>query len=123
MKYFTHRDKKELKDYLYYGHSHDSAIEKIEYIFKDEYAKDRLNVFTVNNYDKVREKYVISGLEKIYTVNDHISEKDDVVLDIYVEDEASGLNIDEYLYLIIQMKSFEEIHIICKEIYITEESI
>ena len=43
--------------------------------------------------------------------------------ELQVEDEASELNIDEYLSLTIQMRSFEEIYIICKEIYITEESI
>ena len=50
MKYFTYRDKKELKDYLYYGHGHDAIIEKIEYIFKDEYANchGRVGIVTIN---------------------------------------------------------------------------
>ncbi len=132
MKYFTNRDKSELKDYLYYGHAHDATIETIEYIFKDEYNKDRLNINTINTYDKIRVRYIIKDLESVFTIKKHELEDNDVILGVYVEDNISNLNdyyknydlkCDEYLYLVIQMKSFDELHIICREIYIIEEKI
>ena len=130
MKYFNSHYVEELKDYLYHGHGHDATIVKIEYLLKDEYNKDKLIIDTYNTYDKVRVGYVFREIQTMVFCKGSVCGEKDIILGITIEDDMSyfksrfnsnEISLDGCLYLVLQMKTFDEIHIICREMYINEE--
>lgn len=112
---------KELQEILYYSHIHDAKLESVRY----EWGKNRLIVETYNpifdvglnlTFHDIGITLAISGNEPLnretiisLTVEEYFS-----YLQNYIQQYSS--NLENSLYLLFQMFSGDELHIVSKEV-------
>ncbi len=122
MPHFKVENVKELKSFLYDSCFHDATFKKIDY----DYASGKLMIEAFNLFFNCKWKVDFSEIETIFvTKGNWLFGSSEEISSLTVEDDFSYLKeyvpkfdktIDEFLYLIFQTFSGDEIHIVCKEV-------
>ncbi len=126
MHQFSLTEKEELKKYLYYSSIHDSIIEKTQY----DNSKDTLTLRISNPIDGVRYQMTFAGIRIMLLINGYTWGNDNSVSSLTVEENYEQIKAlcepdmnppNEYLYLVFQMFSGNELHILLEELSIEEK--
>ena len=122
MPQFKVENVKELKAFLYDSCFHDATFKNIDY----DYASGKLMIEAFNCFFNCKWKLDFSEIETIFvTKGNWLLDRSEEISSLTVEDDFSYLKeyvpkfdktIDEFLYLVFQMFTGDEIHIVCKEV-------
>lgn len=113
----------ELKDYLYHSDIHDAQIETFRY---DREGRI-LTVETVNPIHNVRIDMIFKEVKVFLSISGNEFGRRETILSLTVEEDYSCLQncaqvcgdcFDDSLYLLFQMFSGDELHIICEKVFI-----
>lgn len=112
-----------LIDYLYYSHIHDARIKNFQYDFLNRTAI----IETHNPIFNIKIKLTFNEVKELILVAGNEVGSCDTILSLTVEDECSPFpngiymrvrDIDNLIYLVFQMFSGDELHIISKGVCI-----
>lgn len=124
---FTFAEKEELKKYLYYKCSvHDAVIRKVQY----DHYQDKLMLSIFNPIDKTRYEMTFAGIAILLSINGYKWGKyDGSISSLTIEDDYAPIEAlrepgmkpnNEYLYLVFQMFTGNELHMLLNEVLIEE---
>lgn len=114
---------KELKEYLYNSHVHDAKLKNIKY----DCIEDIIKVELFNPIYDVEIALTFLNIGITLTIKGEWSENRETVISLTAEDDFSYLQnylikqsecMEDYLYLLFQMFSGDELHIVSKEVII-----
>ena len=123
---FNRSQRKELTRYLYSSYVHDARVDDI--VFNPN--NSQLNIRIENPFYKSVYCFSFLNVKAVLFANNHHFSGSDTINSITIEDDstlsASSVRIvddqcEQYLYLLLQMISGDEIHIMCGELFIEEE--
>ena len=127
MSQFATKNVKDLKDFLCNTCFHDAKLENIKY----NYLSDNLTVEAFNPIFDCKLKLDFSGIETVFaTKGNWLYGNSEEISSLTVEDDFSYIqkyipefnkSVNEFLYLVFQMFSGDEIHIVCKRIYVNND--
>lgn len=126
MHQFSLTEKEELKKYLYFSSIHDSIIEKVQY----DNSKDMLTLRISNPIDGAYYQMTFTGIRIMLFINGYKWGNDNSISSLTVEEnyeqikslcEPSINPLNKYLYLVFQMFSGNELHILLDELSIEEK--
>ena len=112
---------KELKAFLYNSCTHDAKLESVRY----ECGEDCLRVETLNSISNVKTDFIFRNVEMVLAVRGNFMGSRETILSLTVEEDFSYLqryiqnyreSIDDFLYLLFQMFSGDEWHIVSGEV-------
>lgn len=119
---FNSTETKALNDFLYNSYIHDAKLENLSYNHIDNNL--RINAF--NPIFNVNFKFVFWNVETVFaTKGDWLFGNTKEINSLTVENDFLYLrkyipkydkNIEDFLYLVFQTFSGDEIHVVCKEI-------
>lgn len=114
---------KDLKAFLYNSCIHDAKIENIRYDCKEDIIKIEL----FNTFFDVRMELIFLDIRVALKIKGDWSENRETILSLTAEDDFSDLQnslsehseyLNDSLYLMFQMFSGDELHIVSKEVII-----
>ena len=125
---FSKKNMWALKDFLYHDYSHDAVLEKFTYDGSGETAK----VEFFNPIYGIKTTMIFSNIEVIFAIKGNWYEGNwcgsrKTILGLVAEDDFSYLQTylpkcsacsEDSLYLVFQMFSGDELHIVAKEVMI-----
>ena len=120
---FSKDNIQEIKALLYRSCIHDAKLVSIYYDAKEK----TLKIITVNPIFNVGINFIFSGVTIFFATKGHDYGDCNTILSLTVENDFSYLpndilkyqdNIKDVLYLVFQMFSGDELHIVCKEVII-----
>lgn len=123
---FSFVEKEELKKCLYFSSIHDSIIEKVQY----DHCKDALTLSISNPIDKAYYQMTFAGIKIMLFINGYEWGNDNSNSSLTVEENYDSIEVlckpsmkssDEYLYLVFQMFSGNELHILSGQLAIEEK--
>lgn len=126
MHQFSFMKKEELKKYLYFSSIHDSIIERVQY----DNSKDILTLRIYNPIDRVHYQMTFAGIRMMLFINGYKWGNDNSISSLTVEENCEKIKAlyepgmdspKEYLYLVFQMFSGNELHILLDELSIEEK--
>lgn len=112
---------KELQEFLHYSHIHDAKLESVRY----ERREDRLIVEAFNPIFNVGLNLTFRDVEIALAINGNELGSRETIISLTVEEDFSYLqkyiqqyskNLENSLYLLFQMFSGDELHIVSKEV-------
>ena len=112
---------KELQEILYYSHIHDAKLERVRY----ERREDRLIVETFNPIFNIGLNLTFRDVGIALAINGNELGSRETIISLTVEEDFSYLqkyiqqyskNLENSLYLLFQMFSGDELHIVFKEV-------
>lgn len=112
---------KELQEILYYSHIHDAKLESVRY----ERREDRLIVETFNPIFNVGLNLTFRDVVIALAINGNELGSRETIISLTVEEDYSYLqkyiqqyskSLENSLYLLFQMFSGDELHIVSKEV-------
>lgn len=112
---------KELQEILYYSHIHDAKLESVRY----ERREDRLIVETFNPIFNVGLNLTFRDVGIALAINGNELGSRETIISLTVEEDFSYLqkyiqqyskSLENSLYLLFQMFSGDELHIVSKEV-------
>jgi len=112
---------KELQEILYYSHIHDAKLESVRY----ERREDRLIVETFNPIFNVGLNLTFRDVGIALAINGNELGSRETIISLTVEEDYSYLqkyiqqyskSLENSLYLLFQMFSGDELHIVSKEV-------
>lgn len=112
---------KELQEILYYSHIHDAKLESVRY----ERREDRLIVETFNPIFNIGLNLTFRDVGIALAINGNELGSRETIISLTVEEDFSYLqkyiqqyskNLENSLYLLFQMFSGDELHIVFKEV-------
>ena len=120
---FTKNEQKELKELLYDSYDHDAKIKNINY----NGAEALLRIEIFNPYFHVKTSFHFSDVKMVLATRGNELGSREEIVSLTVEDDFSYLQkyIPQYdevagdgLYLLFQMFSADELHIVAKEVHV-----
>ena len=118
---FGKKQIKELQEFLYHSYIHDAKLERISY----NYRKKELMIETLNTIFDVAQTFIFSDVNDVLAVKGDDIGSSEVIISLAVEDDClheqnrikySNIILDNLIYLVFQMFSGDEIHIIAGEV-------
>lgn len=112
---------KELQEILYYSHIHDAKLENVRY----ERGKDRLIVETFNPIFNVGLNLTFCDVGIVLAINGNELGRRETIISLTAEEDfsyfqkyiqQSSKSLENSLYLLFQMFSGDELHIVSKEV-------
>ena len=113
----------ELKEILYSSDVHDAKLEKINY----DYGEDRIIIKLFNPISDTKISLTFIGIGIALTIKGDWSGNRETIISLTVEEDSSYLQnyllkhgeyTEDSLYLLFQMFSGDELHIVSKEVII-----
>lgn len=123
MQQFDLANKEKFKKWLYFSSIHDSEIENVQY----DSCKSTLVLKISNAIDKVHFQMTFVGVKKLLFINEDRWGDDQSVSSLTVEDDytpisalngPSPVSDEKNLYLVFQMFSGNELHILVEKLLI-----
>ena len=114
---------KELQEFLRNSYAHDAKLNSIEY----DYGRDRLKAEIFNPIFNVNADIVFCNIAMVYAIKKNEFGCRETIISLTAEDDFSylrnyiqidGENEKDSLYLLFQMFSGDELHIISREVII-----
>ena len=115
-----------LRTFLLASYVHDAQIEKFNY----DHDVGTLYICAMNHFYRKKYRFSFLGLKSILFVNNHQYGSYETINSLTVEDNTtltespvyiSDDHHSQYLYLLFQLISGDEIHIVSREVIIEEE--
>ena len=115
-----------LRTFLLASYVHDAQIEEFNY----DHDVGTLYICAMNHFYRKNYRFSFLGLKSILYVNNHQYGSYETINSLSVEDNTtlaespvyiSGDQHNQYLYLLFQLISGDEIHIVSREVIIEEE--
>ena len=112
---------KELNEFLYYSYIHDANIESIRY----EQSENRLRVKTFNPIFNVKMELTFHDVGIVFAISGNEIGSRETIISLTAEENFSYLqkyipkhskNLKDSLYLLFQMFSGDELHIVSREV-------
>ena len=125
MQNFNQTNINKLKDFLCNGYSHDAKLKNFNYDCKE----DKIKIELFNPIFNVMLNLTFHNIAIVLVTKDAWHGNRETVLSLTVEEDFSFLqncilkhdaNVENSLYLLFQMFSGDEIHIVSKEIFVEE---
>lgn len=116
---------KELKDYLYQSNIHDARMKDSCY----DRGKKMLSINVINPIHNVKMKFIFCDVKAMLSISGNELGSSETVNCLIVEEDFSfmqnslseyDMNFDESLYLLLQMFSGDELHVVCGEVVVEE---
>lgn len=113
----------DLKEYLYYSHIHDAKIESLKYNRK----KRILTIETVNQIYNTRINLTFEEVRVVLSINSNEHGSCETIISLTAEEDYSYLQnctkvcgncLTYSLYLLFQMFSGDELHIVSEKVFI-----
>lgn len=123
MSRFNKNKAKELRQFLYNSCIHDAKLESIRY----KYGADCLEIKAFNPIFNVKINLTFCDVEIVLAIRNSDSGNRETIISLTVEDDLSYLqnyiqkysgSMEDSLYLLFQMFSGDELHIVSKEVII-----
>ena len=122
MSKYSKNSVRKLEEFLYNSHIHDSRLENIRY----DFGRDKIEIELFNPIFDVKYYLVFSSIEVMFTTRGKWYANREIISSLTIEDFSYLKNylvqFDEYagepLYLLFQMFSGDEVHIVSKEVSI-----
>ncbi len=123
---FNKNNIKELKNLLYNSYIHDAKLKNIEY----KCAEDCLNIQLFNPIFNANIDIIFCKIGLLLAVDDKKFGSNTTINSLTVEEDFSYLqhhfktnneHLDDSLYLLIQMFSGKELHIVSKEVFVEQD--
>ena len=123
MQRFNKTNVNELKDFIYYGFAHDALLEKFTFNGNGESA--RIEFF--HPYFKIKTTMVFNDIEVVLVTKGNWGGERGSISSLTIEDDFSYLQTylpthsgysEDSLYLLFQIFSGDELHIVAKEVII-----
>lgn len=118
---FNKNNIKELKELLYNTYVHDAKLENVGY----ECGKDSIKVGLFHSFFNVKIDLTFHNIDIVFAVKGNWSGSRETILSLTVEEDFSYLQnyipkhsegFEDSLYLLFQMFSGDELHIVSKEV-------
>lgn len=116
---------KELKEFLYNGCIHDAKIENVSYDCSDHL----LRIEAVNTFFNAIISFIFYDVEMALAIRGHDFGNCETIISLTVEDDLTCLqnyvqtcseSITDSLYMLFQTFSGDELHIVAKEVLISQ---
>lgn len=113
----------ELKNYLYYSNIHDAKIEKLRF----DRERRNLDIEVVNPIHNVRINLTFNEVKVFLCINGNIPGCRETIISLTTEDDYTSFKnftkicgdcFEDSLYLLFQLFSGDELHIVAKEVLI-----
>ena len=113
----------ELKDFLYNSYVHDARLENIKY----NYREDSIKIELYNPISDVKIDLTLLNIGIVLTIKGDWSGNRETIISLTAEEDFSYLQnylikhsecMEDSLYLLFQMFSGDELHIVSKEVII-----
>lgn len=123
MQRYSKKSTKELEEFLYNSYVHDAKLENVKYNCRE----DSIEIELFNPISNVKIDLTFLNIGIVLTIKGDWSENRETIISLTVEEDFSYLqnyllNHSEYmedsLYLLFQMFSGDELHIVSKEVII-----
>lgn len=123
MPQFDSSQVKALKDYLYYSNVHDAKIETFRY---DRECR-LLDIEAISSTHNFRINFTFEGVKLVLSVVGSDSGNKNTILSLTAEEDYSylrnhtsawGHNLDGALYLLFQMFSGDELHVVSDKMFV-----
>ena len=118
---FNKNNIEELKEFLYNSHDHDAKLKNAKY----DSGEDSLKIELYNPIFKVKIDLTFHNIGIAFAVKGEWTGSRETIISLTVEDDFSYLHnyikkysecIEDSLYLLFQMFSGDELHIVAKEV-------
>lgn len=122
MQRFDKNNIKELSTYIYNSCTHDAIIEKISY----KHRKDCIIIELFNSIFNVKINFAFCNVDTVLAIKGKEQVDCETIISLTLEDDLSYLktylpmhseSVDDSLYLLFQMLSGGELHIVAKEVF------
>lgn len=120
---FDKKSIKKLKEFLYNSYVHDAKLENVRY----ECGKDNIRIELFNPIFNVKIDWIFHNIGIMFAIKGNWYGSRETIIGLAVEDDFSYLQnciptqlegAGDYLYLMFQMFSGDELHIVAKEVTI-----
>ena len=120
---FSKKNIRTLKDFIYYGYSHDAVLESFTYNGNGETAK----IEFFNPIYKIKTTMIFSDIEVVLMTKGDWGGERETIISLSAKDDFSYLQAylpkcnaysEDSLYLLFQTVSGDELHIVAKEVMI-----
>ena len=114
---------KELKSFLYHSYVHDAKLENVKY----DCREDNIKIELFNPISDVRIDLTFLNIGIALTIKGEWSENRETIISLTAEEDFSYLQnyllkcgeyVEDYIYLLFQMFSGDELHIVSKEVIV-----
>ena len=111
----------DLREILYNSNAHDSIIYKYEYCW----SEDKIRIILINEFFHEKIELIFAGIETTFVIKKKEFGSREAVVSLTVEDDLSYLytyysqkhiSENKYIYIVLQMFSMDEIHIVSNKI-------
>lgn len=120
---YNKNNTKELKDFLYNSYVHDAKLKNIKYDCRD----DNIKIELFNPISDVKIDLTFFNIKIVFTIKGEWSENRETISSLTLEEDFSYLQNyllqhreykEDSLYLLFQMFSGDEMHIVSKEVIV-----
>ena len=120
---YNKNNSEELKAFLYNSHVHDAIIENVKF----DCTEDRIEIDLLNPISKSKMRFTFLDIAIVLKIRGEWAGSPETIISLTVEDDCSYLqkylrkhycHMEKTLYLLFQMFSGDELHIVSKEVIV-----